>query len=106
MALPVTTPRTQLKRVLSSMYEAVSFPENLAKQVEDVAREEDRNIPELFREAFRSYKADRIEKRLVIARNATQSASSGRFTKDDVEKDDVEEFVDDVRGKKGLPKAK
>jgi len=42
----------------------------------------------------------------VIARNATQSASSGRFTKDDVEKDDVEEFVDDVRGKKGLPKAK
>jgi len=44
MALPVTAPRTQLKRLLSSMYEAVSFPENLAKQVEDVAREEDRNI--------------------------------------------------------------
>ena len=61
MALPVTTPRTQLKRVLSSMYEAVSFPENLAKQVEDVAREEDRNISELLREAFRSYKANCIE---------------------------------------------
>jgi hypothetical protein len=61
MASPVTTPKTQLKGLLSSMYEAVSFPENLAKQVKGVAREEDRNISELFREAFRSYKADRIE---------------------------------------------
>jgi metal-responsive CopG/Arc/MetJ family transcriptional regulator len=89
-----------ISSVRTSRAFTISFPENLAKQVEDVAREEDRNISELFREAFRSYKADRIEKRLVIARSSAKSASSDRFTKED-----VEAFVDEVRSKKGPAKA-
>jgi hypothetical protein len=37
-----------ISRVRSSRVFAISFPENLAKQMEDVARDEYRNISELF----------------------------------------------------------
>lgn len=41
---------------------SISFPDQLAEQVERVAQEESRTLSELFREAFRSYRADRIRK--------------------------------------------
>jgi metal-responsive CopG/Arc/MetJ family transcriptional regulator len=40
----------------------VSFPEPLAKQVDQLAKRESRNISELLREAFRLYLATRTKK--------------------------------------------
>lgn len=37
----------------------ISFPPEMAKEVEAVAKEEKRNLSELFREAFRVYKQEK-----------------------------------------------
>jgi len=48
----------------------ISFPDALAKQAEEVAQQESRNVSELFREAFRTYCLERIkrERAAVAAR--------------------------------------
>jgi len=69
--------RTRNSRVFT-----ISFPEPLAKQVEQVAREESRNISELFREAFRFYQADKFEKQLEAIRRTLPPTN---YTPDDVE---------------------
>jgi metal-responsive CopG/Arc/MetJ family transcriptional regulator len=70
----------------------ISFPEELAKQVIAVADEESRNISELFREAFRTYRTERLQRKLTAARlNAAE-----RMTMQPAE-GDVEPIVDEIR---------
>jgi hypothetical protein len=71
------TARTRSSRVFT-----ISFPDALARQVEQTAREESRNISELFREAWRTYKADKFEKDLEAIR---RSLPPTNYTPDDVE---------------------
>jgi metal-responsive CopG/Arc/MetJ family transcriptional regulator len=70
----------------------VSFPEKLAKQVVAVAKEEDRNISELFREAFRTYRLDRIHRKLEKFRAEAAARGPSRYTEAD-----VESLVDEIR---------
>ncbi len=83
----MSIPRTRSSRVFT-----VSFPENLARQVELVAKEESRTISELFREAFRGYLVDRAHKELDKTRAEVLARHSTPYTEDD-----VEGFVDEIR---------
>jgi metal-responsive CopG/Arc/MetJ family transcriptional regulator len=83
--------RTRNSRVFT-----ISFPEPLAKKVEQVAREESRNISELFRETFRAYQADKLEKQLEVIRHTLPSTN---YTPDDVERL-VHEVRSQMRGKR------
>jgi hypothetical protein len=76
----------------SSRVFTISFPEALAKQVLAVAKEENRNISELFREAFRSYRLDRIHGMLEVARAEAMKRGPIPYTEDD-----VEALVDEIR---------
>ncbi len=73
----------------SSRVFTISFPDALARQVEQTAREENRNISELFREAWRTYKVERLEKDLEAIR---RSLPPTNYTPDD-----VEALVDEIR---------
>jgi Ribbon-helix-helix protein, copG family len=84
--MPPARPRTS--RVFT-----ISFPEPLAQQVEQVARDESRNISELFREAFRLYKLQLIDKQLEAIRRTLPPTS---YTPDD-----VESLVHEVRLERG-----
>ena len=81
------TPTPRASRVFT-----VSFPEKLAKQVIAVANEENRNISELFREAFRSYRMERNERKLIAARAEAAARGPARYTEAD-----VESLVDEIR---------
>ncbi len=70
----------------------ISFPADLADQVTAVAEEESRNISELFREAFRSYRRDRIHRKLAAARADAATRGAVRYTEND-----VEAIVDEIR---------
>jgi metal-responsive CopG/Arc/MetJ family transcriptional regulator len=70
----------------------ISFPEDLAQQVEKLAQQESRNISELFREAFRSYRLERIHRKLDTVRAKTRSSNRQSNTEDDVER-----LVDEIR---------
>jgi metal-responsive CopG/Arc/MetJ family transcriptional regulator len=72
----------------------ISFPEELAKQVVAVADEESRNISELFREAFRTYRAERLQRKLLAARLAASERTPRQLTEDD-----VESVVEEIRAK-------
>jgi metal-responsive CopG/Arc/MetJ family transcriptional regulator len=76
----------------SSRVFTISFPESLAREVDQVAKEESRNLSELFREAFRTYRNERIRQRLEIDRQYAQSRNARAY-----KKADVEHFVDEVR---------
>jgi hypothetical protein len=76
----------------SSRVFTISFPEDLAKQVVAVADEESRNISELFREAFRAYRMERNERKLVAARADAATRVSHHYTEDD-----VEALIDEIR---------
>jgi hypothetical protein len=58
-----------------------------------VAEEESRNISELFREAFRTYRRDRIHRKLEQFRAEAAARSPVKYTEDD-----VEALVDEIRG--------
>lgn len=79
-------------RARTSRVFTISFPEELAKQVVAVADEESRNISELFREAFRTYRMDRNERKLVAARAEAAERGLSRYTEAD-----VESLVDEIR---------
>jgi hypothetical protein len=81
------------KRPRASRVFTISFPEDLAKQVVAVAEEESRNISELFREAFRAYRMDRMRNRLAVIRAEAAERKPNNYTEDD-----VEGFVDEIRG--------
>ncbi len=87
-------------RVRASRVFTISFPEPLALQVEEIAQEEHRNISELFREAFRSYRADRLESQLEALRRREEVNPSSHTA------DDVEGFIAEARGKKGATVSK
>jgi metal-responsive CopG/Arc/MetJ family transcriptional regulator len=76
----------------SSRVFTISFPEDLAKQVVAVADEESRNISELFREAFRTYRIERMHKRLDAIRAEAAKRVTHHYTEDD-----VEAIVDEIR---------
>jgi metal-responsive CopG/Arc/MetJ family transcriptional regulator len=79
--------RTRASRVFT-----ISFPEGLAKQVVAVADEESRNLSELFREAFRTYQMERIQRRLLATRRIVAERTSLQAPEDG-----VEPFVDKSR---------
>jgi metal-responsive CopG/Arc/MetJ family transcriptional regulator len=81
------TTRPRASRVFT-----ISFPEDLAKQVVAVANEESRNISELFREAFRAYRMERNERKLILARAEAAERKPNNYTEED-----VEGFVDEIR---------
>jgi metal-responsive CopG/Arc/MetJ family transcriptional regulator len=83
----MNTTRTRASRVFT-----ISFPEDLAKQVVAVANEESRNISELFREAFRAYRMERNERKLILARAEAAERKPNNYTEED-----VEGFVDEIR---------
>jgi metal-responsive CopG/Arc/MetJ family transcriptional regulator len=83
----MSTPGTRTSRVFT-----ISFPEELAKQVVAVAEEESRNISELFREAFRTYRMERMRNRLVAIRAEAAKRVTHQYTEDD-----VEALVDEIR---------
>jgi len=70
----------------------ISFPEELAKQVVAVADEESRNISELFREAFRTYRFQRLRGKLDSIRAESAKRVTHNYTEDD-----VEAIVDEIR---------
>jgi len=73
----------------------VSFPPDLANQVERLAAEESRTTSELFREAFRKYRAERIRASLdefnAIAREKGHNGYGP---------EDVERLVHEVRAER------
>jgi hypothetical protein len=83
----MTPSRPRTSRVFT-----ISFPEELAKQVVLVAEEESRNISELFREAFRAYRMERNERKLIAARADAAQRWPQTYTAAD-----VEAIVDEIR---------
>lgn len=69
----------------SSRVFTISFPEPLAKQVIAVAKKENRNISELFREAFRGYAVERRHRLLEAARAEAAQRGPVKYAEDDVE---------------------
>jgi len=72
----------------------VSFPEDLASQVDELAQRESRNVSELFREAFRQYRLESMHRQLGEAR----SAARARRHPPRHRAKDIESLVDEVRG--------
>ena len=70
----------------------VSFPEDLARQVDNLAKMESRNVSELLREAFRTYRMERIRQRHREDLEYARSRNIHGYTPDDVER-----LVDEVR---------
>jgi predicted transcriptional regulator len=74
----------------------ISFPEDLARQVDQVARQESRTFSELFREAFRMYRLERIHAQLDVARKRKPGT--------EYKEEDVEELVNEIRSKNDVGK--
>ena len=70
----------------------ISFPPDLAEQVERLAARESRTTSELFREAFRTYRAERIRALFKDMHAQVQANSIPAYTEEDIER-----FVDDDR---------
>ena len=83
----MSTSRPRTSRIFT-----ISFPEELAKQVVAVANEESRNISELFREAFRAYRLQRMHRALEEARADAAARGPVPYTEDD-----IETLVDEIR---------
>jgi predicted transcriptional regulator len=69
----------------------VSFPPELAEQVERLAKKESRTTSELFREAFRAYRAERVRKAFE------ELHALAREKGEDYSQEDIERFVDEDR---------
>jgi metal-responsive CopG/Arc/MetJ family transcriptional regulator len=73
----------------------ISFPPDLAAQVEQLAAQESRTTSELFREAFRTYRAQQMRKALL------ELNELGRTTKPSSHRpEDVERLVHESRAAK------
>jgi predicted transcriptional regulator len=73
----------------------ISFPVDLANQVERIAAEESRTTSELFREAFRTYRAQRVRASLAAFRAAVKEKGHNGYGPEDVER-----LVDEVRAER------
>ena len=81
-----------VSRSRTSRVFTISFPEDMARQVEQIAKQESRNISELFREAFRTYRLERIQRHLVATRKGVATRTASRYTEAQ-----VEQLVDEIR---------
>jgi predicted transcriptional regulator len=73
----------------------ISFPPDLAKQVEQLAAQESRTTSELFREAFRAYRAQQLRKALLDLNEIARKDNHKGHTPDDIER-----LIDEVRPSK------
>jgi predicted transcriptional regulator len=73
----------------------ISFPPDLAEQVERLAKKESRTTSELFREAFRAYRAERI-RTIFDELHAQAKAGGGEVYSEE----DIERFVDEDRAER------
>jgi len=64
----------------------ISLPPDLAEQVTAIAKAESRTISELFREAFRAYRAGRIRALLDASQEAGRRNNHLGYTPDDVQR--------------------
>ena len=64
----------------------ISLPPELAEQVTATAKAESRTISELFREAFRSYRAERVRSLLDASQQAGRAKDHMGYTADDVDR--------------------
>lgn len=64
----------------------ISLPPELAEQVTATAKAESRTISELFREAFRSYRAERVRTVLDASQQAGRRKRHMGYTPEDVER--------------------
>jgi metal-responsive CopG/Arc/MetJ family transcriptional regulator len=74
-------PTTRKTRVFS-----ISFPEQMASQVDAIAQKEGRTTSEIFREAFRAYSLERMHRILEAARAEAAQRGPNPYTEDDVER--------------------
>jgi metal-responsive CopG/Arc/MetJ family transcriptional regulator len=81
-----------ISRQRKSRVFTISLPEEMAKQVVAVADEESRTISELFREAFRAYRMERMRFRLDAIRTEAAKRVPQKYTQED-----VEGLIDEVR---------
>ena len=70
----------------------ISFPPDLAEQVERLAKKESRTTSELFREAFRAYRAERIRAAFDDLHARVKATGGQAYTDEDIER-----FVDEDR---------
>jgi predicted transcriptional regulator len=77
----------------------ISFPSDLASQVEQLAEQESRTTSELFREAFRTYRAQQLRKVLTEFNEIGRGDKHNGHTPDDVGR-----LVHQVRTEKAKPK--
>ncbi len=78
----------------------VSFPSKLAEQVERMAKAESRTTSELFREAFRQYRAEQVRKSLNEMNAIANEKGHNGYGPEDVER-----LVDEVRAQRAAEKA-
>lgn len=64
----------------------ISLPPDLAEQVTAIAKAESRTISELFREAFRTYRAERIRTLLNSSQQTGRRNRHMGYTPEDVER--------------------
>jgi predicted transcriptional regulator len=70
----------------------ISFPPDLAEQVERLAKKESRTTSELFREAFRAYRAEHL--RAILDESNAEGRARGH---NGYGPEDVERLVDEDR---------
>jgi metal-responsive CopG/Arc/MetJ family transcriptional regulator len=64
----------------------ISLPPELAQQVTAIAKAESRTVSELFREAFRTYRAGRVRTLLNASQQTGRRKGHMGYTPDDVER--------------------
>ncbi|HXM43503.1 MAG TPA: ribbon-helix-helix domain-containing protein [Bryobacteraceae bacterium] len=77
----------------------ISLPPDMAEQVLAAAKAESRTISELFREAFRTYRAQRIQALLQTSLEQGRRRKHHGYTQDDVER-----LIHEVRAEDGPPR--
>jgi metal-responsive CopG/Arc/MetJ family transcriptional regulator len=77
----------------------ISFPPDLAEQVERTAARESRTISELFREAFRAYRAERV--RAILDESNAEARARGY---NGYSSEDIERLVDEDRAERWAAK--
>jgi metal-responsive CopG/Arc/MetJ family transcriptional regulator len=90
-----TTARPRTTRTFT-----ISFPPDLAEQVERAAAQESRTTSELFREAFRTYQVERARVALAELRALADQAGTPDYTEEDIER-----FVHEIRAERQAAKS-
>ena len=73
---------------------SISLPAEMAKQVETLAKQEQRTISELFREAFRNYRTQRAATAFAELERVAQSRNTNPFG---YSEKDIERLVKQTR---------